>query len=261
MTICKHELRQGWVSLLIWAAAIGGMLGLCILIFPDMASDMGDIGAMFSDMGSFSAAFGMDRINFGEFIGFYGVECGNVLGLGGAFFAALTGITALAKEEKEHTAEFLLTHPVSRARVVFEKLIAVLLQVTILNLAAAAVTWGCIAIIGEEVSAKTMTQLLAGYYIMQLETAAITFGISAFMRRGSVGAGLGLAAVFYFLNIAANLTEKAQALKYITPFGYTDSADIIANGVLNREYLMVGVVIGLAGIAAAFWRYTKKDIA
>lgn len=261
MTICKHELRQGWMPLLIWTAAICGMLGLCILIFPDMASDMGDIGAMFSDMGSFSAAFGMDRINFGEFIGFYGVECGNVVGLGGAFFAALIGISSLAKEEKEHTAEFLLTHPISRARVVFEKLIAVILQVVFLNLVVAAVTWAGIAIIGEEVSAKTMARLLAAYFIMQLETAAITFGISAFMRRGSIGAGLGLAAMFYFMNIAANLTEKAQALKYITPFGYTDSADIIANGALNKEYLFVGVAIALAGIAAAFWRYTKKDIA
>lgn len=261
MTVCKHELRQGRTALLVWTAAIGGMLALCILIFPEMASDMGDIGAMFADMGGFSAAFGMDRINFGEFVGFYGVECGNVVGLGGAFFAALTGVTALAKEEREHTAEFLLTHPISRAHVVFEKLAAVVLQVAVLNLAVAAVTWGCVGIIEETVPANTMLRLLAAYFFMQLETAAVTFGISAFLRHGGAGAGLGLAAVFYFLNIAANLTEKARALKYITPFGYTDSADIIANGALDRRYLLAGAVMTLAGVAAAFWRYTKKDIA
>ncbi|MER2128192.1 ABC transporter permease subunit [Solibacillus sp.] len=37
-----------------------------------------------------------------------------MLGLGGGFFAALLGISALADEEKNRTAEFLLTHPISR---------------------------------------------------------------------------------------------------------------------------------------------------
>jgi ABC-2 type transport system permease protein len=53
-------------------------------------------------------SFGMDKLNFGEFMGYFGIECGNVLGLGGALFAALAGISALAKEEKDRTAEFLL---------------------------------------------------------------------------------------------------------------------------------------------------------
>ena len=100
MTIVKHELRRGKTALIIWTAAISFMLALCVMIYPEMSTQMGDISALFADMGSFSAAFGMDRINVGEFIGFFGVECGNVLGLGGAFFAALIGISALAKEEK-----------------------------------------------------------------------------------------------------------------------------------------------------------------
>ena len=81
MTVYKHELKRAKISLLIWTAAISFMLGVCILIYPEMKTQMSDISAMFADMGSFSAAFGMDRINFGSFIGFFGVECGNVLGL------------------------------------------------------------------------------------------------------------------------------------------------------------------------------------
>ena len=64
----------------------------------------------------------MDRLNFGTLIGFYAIECGNVLGLGGAFYAALCAAAILSKEEKERTAEFLLTHPVSRIRIITEKL-------------------------------------------------------------------------------------------------------------------------------------------
>ena len=97
MTLIKHELRQGKITLLIWSSVIAFMLAACILIYPEMGTQMSDVSSMFSEMGSFSAAFGMDKLNFGEFMGFFGVECGNVLGLGGAFFAALLGISILAK--------------------------------------------------------------------------------------------------------------------------------------------------------------------
>lgn len=260
MTIFKHELRQGRVSLIIWTAAISFMLGICIIIYPEMSTQMGDISAMFADMGSFSQAFGMDKINFGEFLGFFGVECGNVLGLGGAFFAALLGISALAKEEKEHTAEFLLTHPVSRTRIITEKLCAVIVQIVILNLAVIAVTALSVLIIGEEADIKTLALLFLSFFLMQLEVAAITFGISAFLRRGSLGIGLGLAAVFYFMNIVANLIDETKFLKYITPFGYTESADIIADGALNGGYLAVGMALAALGVILAFWKYGKKDI-
>ena len=50
---------------------------------------MDSVSDMFSSMGSFTAAFGMDKISFGNVMGFYGIECGNILGLGGAFFAGL----------------------------------------------------------------------------------------------------------------------------------------------------------------------------
>ena len=260
MTIFKHELRQGRSTLIIWTAAISFMLGICIVIYPEMSTQMGDISAMFADMGSFSQAFGMDRINFGEFLGFFGVECGNVLGLGGAFFAALLGISALAKEEKEHTAEFLLTHPVSRTRVITEKLCAVIAQIVIMNLAVIAVTALSVLIIGEEADIKTLAMLFSAFFLMQLEVAAVTFGISAFLRRGSLGIGLGLAAVFYFMNIVANLIDETKFLKYITPFGYTESADIIADGALNGGYLAVGMALAAIGVILAFWKYGRKDI-
>lgn len=261
MTIFRHEIRQGRAPLIIWTAAVAFLLGVCVLIYPEMAKQMGEISQAFGNMGGFSAAFGMDRINFGEFTGFFGVECGNILGLGGAFFAALLGISALSKEEKEHTAEFLLTHPVSRKTVITQKLISVLVQIIVLNVAAVGVTALTALLIGESPDRKPMGLIFLAYFIMQVETAAVCFCISAFMSSGGPGLGLGLAAVFYFLNLVANLTEKARFLKYITPFGFTDSADIIAYGRMESKYLWVAFIVTLVGIAVGFWKYGRKDIA
>lgn len=261
MTLLKHEIRQGKVTWILWTAIIAFMMSLCVFIYPDMKTQMQDISGMFSQMGGFSAAFGMDRLDFGAFMGFFGVECGNILGLGGAFFAALLGVSSLAKEEKEHTAEFLLTHPVSRRRIVLEKLVAVFLQILMLNLVVAAITLLSVLIIKESPQWDTLLLLFFAYFLLQLEIAAVCFGISAFLRGSGMGIGLGVAAVFYFLNILANLTEQARFLKYVTPFGYTESADILADGTLHMGYLSVGLLFLTAGIGAAFYRYCKKDIA
>ena len=260
MTVFFHELKRGRISLLIWSAAIAFMLAICVIIYPEMKSQMGDISAMFADMGSFSEAFGMDKINFGSFTGFFGVECGNVLGLGGAFFAAIIGISALSKEEKEHTAEFLLTHPISRTAVIAQKLFAVFAQITILNIAVAAITAVSIVAIGEDADVKTVFLLFLSYFILQIEITAITFGISAFIKGNGLGIGLGIAVVFYFLNIIANLTENTEFLKYLTPFGYTEGSDIISSGKIEIKYLSVGLLFTALGITAAFIKYRKKDI-
>lgn len=260
MILVRHECRQARVTWLIWALCIAFLLVICVFLFPEMKGEMDDVSDMFSSMGSFSAAFGMDRLNFGDFIGFYSVECGNILGLGGAFYASLAAVGMLAKEEKEHTAEFLLTHPVSRACIVKEKLVAVLLQILSLNVVIFLFSVCSVMMIGEEIPWKELGLLHLAYLFMQLEFTGICFGISAFIHRSGLGIGLGMAAMMYFLNIIGNITEKAEWIKYVTPFGYTDAADIVAEGALDTKLVIVGMMIAVAGVITAFWKYCKKDI-
>lgn len=260
MTLVRHELKQGKISFLIWTASIGFLLAICIFLFPEMKGQMDGVTDMFASMGSFTEAFGMDRLNFGSFIGFYAVECGNVLGLGGAFYAALCAVGILSKEEKDKTAEFLLTHPVSRKRIITEKLIAVLIQITAMNIIIYALSVGSAAVIGETIPLKEISLLHLAYYLLQIELAEICFGISAFLRKGSAGVGLGIAAMMYFLNLIANIADVAEFLKYITPFGYCEGADIVSNCRLDGGMVAIGAAIGICGIIIAYLKYTMKDI-
>ncbi len=260
MTIIRHELRQGRISFLIWTFSISFLLIVCICLFPEMKGEMDGINDVFSSLGSFTEAFGMDKVSFGSFIGFYAVECGNILGLGGAFFASLCAVSILAKEEKEHTAEFLLTHPVPRTHIVTGKLIAVLLQVVLLNLIIYALAAASIALIGESIPWKALTLLHLAYFFLQTELAGICFGISAFLRKGSTGIGLGIAILLYFLSLIANITRQAAFLNDLTPFGYAQGPDIVTSLCLDRTRILTGMLFAVAGIAAGYVRYCKKDI-
>lgn len=260
MTIVKHELRQGKAAFAIWTAAIAFLLVVCVFLFPEMKGEMNSVGDVFASMGSFTAAFGMDRLNFGTLIGFYAIECGNVLGLGGAFFASLIAVAALSKEEKDRTAEFLLTHPVSRVRVITEKLTAVMTQIVAMNAIILGLSLLSMMMIGEEIPGKEILLMHLAYFLLQVELAGICFGISAFLRRGSVGIGLGLAAMMYFLNLISNMTENAEFLKCITPFGYCEGADIITDGKLDAARIGIGILFAVIGIIAAYIRYGTKDV-
>lgn len=261
MTIVKHELHQSRVSLAVWTCSIGFLLAVCLFLFPEMKGEMNSVSDMFASMGDFTAAFGMDKVNFGSLLGFYAVECGNILGLGGAFFAALCGVSALSKEEKEHTAEFLLTHPVSRAKIVTEKLLAVILQIFILNIIVYGISLLCVVCIDEPIPWKELNLLHLAYLLLQLEIAGICFCISAYLRRGSIGTGLGVAVMLYFLNIVANLTDRAEFLKYITPFGYADGSEIVSTASLDASLILIGTAYAVIAVILAFREYTKKDIA
>ncbi len=260
MTVVKHEIRQSRMSFLIWTGALGFLLAVCIFLFPEMKGEMEGINRVFSSMGVFTAAFGMDRLNFGSLTGYYAVECVNVLGLGGAFFAALYAAGMLSKEERDRTAEFLLSHPVTRTRIVSEKLAAVLLRITEMNLIVLLLSVGSIAAIGEAIPWKELLLMHAACFLMQLELACVCFGLSSWMHRGSAGAGLGIAVMMYFLSLTANITKSAAFLKYITPFSYCSGADIVSSGSLDGKLIAAGAALGAAGILTAFLVYTRRDI-
>lgn len=260
MTIVRHEIKQGKLLLAVWTGSIAFLMMVCVFLFPEMKDQMGAVGELFASMGSFAAAFGMDKLNFGTLTGFYSIECGNVLGLGGIFFASLLGISALSKEEKNRTAEFLLTHPVSRARVVTEKLVAVILQLVCMNVVILAVSLLSMGMIGERIPWREILLMHLAYFLLQAETGAVCFGISAFLSRGGTGVGLGLSIMLYFANLVANTADCAEFLKYITPFGYCQGADIVSEGGLDWIKVAIGMAIALAGVAAAYVKYGKKDI-
>ena len=68
MTLFKHEMRVNKWQYIIWSLAVASMLGISLLIYPEMKSQMNELTDMFSQMGAFTEAFGMDKLNFGEFM-------------------------------------------------------------------------------------------------------------------------------------------------------------------------------------------------
>lgn len=259
MGIYLHEMKRGRMGLLAWGCVIGGMIALCLLLYPELTKEGASIQAAIESMGTFTAAFGADRLNYAELMGFYGIYGGCMLGIGGIFYAAV-GTGMLEKEEREHTAEFLLTHPVSRSQVVTEKLLAMISQMLLLNGMVILLSVVSFCIIGEKPDWHDFFLFHGAQIVMQFEILCICFGISAFLKKGATSAGIGIAAALYFLGVFGNITEKAEFVTYITPYTYADGANVIPAGELDIKLVMLGMVYAVIGLIAAYGKYTRKDI-
>lgn len=260
MTVFRKELRSNIVSFLVWTVVVGGLMAVCVAIYPSMAESMEDMSTLFAGMGNFSAAFGLDKLQFGSIMGFYGTECGNILGLGGAFYAALTAMGLLAGEEGGHTAEFLLTHPVSRLRVAAEKLAALALLVAGLNLVCFACGAGGILAIGEDAEWSGLLRYHGALLLMQLQIGGLCFGASSLLRRGGLGLAMGMTALLYFAGLLLNLDQGLDWLRFVTPYYYADAARLFAEEV-QFSPVLTGCALGALGMGFGLWWYTRKDIA
>jgi ABC-2 type transport system permease protein len=261
MTIFLHEMKLGTKMLIIWSVAVGAIIMACMAVFPDIKEQAEEISNAFAMMGAFTSAFGMDKIIMTEPLGYYGLDCAAVLAFGGGLFAAFISARMLSKEEAEHTAEYLLTHPDRRVDIIAGKLLAIFAQIIIFNLFCTLCAIVSFAAIGETIMGKAFWLFQLAQVIMHLEIACICFGASAVLKRGGVGFGLGLATFLYFMNLVANISDKWEALRYITPYAYADPSSILPAVAIEGTYLVVGLIYALVALAFAFFWYSRKGIA
>lgn len=264
MMIYKREMKRNLKGLIIWSAVLCGLVLMMMSMFPSFAKDaqaMEDVLGLFPE--SLQNVFGMETLSLGTFIGFYGIEVHLMNTLIGSVYAALLAAGMLVKEESEHTAEFLLSKPVSRIEVTGQKLAAVLTNLILLNAAITAVSFASIGFAEETVDKTVLALFMLATFLLHVTVAAISFLLSALMRKNRHIVSLALGVVFlsYALHIMAGLSEQFDFLRHVSVFAYVDAASIAREGALKGTYVLVMLLASLLCIAGAFGYYRNKDIA
>lgn len=260
LTIFKHEIKLLYKSFLIWTLSVGGMCFVCILLFNSMKDTMSGMAESFSQMGAFADAFGMSQLSIATLAGFYSTEVGTIHSLGGAMFAAVISTVMLSKEEDGHTSEFLFTLPIAREKVITSKLLAILSNVVMFNVISVGAYFLGIVILGEDISYERFFLYHGMQLLMHLEISGICFGISAFMKKNKLGLGLGIVMIFYAFDLMARMIPDLKDYKLLTPFSYSNAADIFSTGNVDDTALVLGMVVMVLGAVVAYVRYGKRDL-
>ena len=71
---------------------------------------------------------------------------------------------------------------------------------------------------------------------------------------------MGLALALYFINLMANISDKAKALSWVTPFSFTEGADIVLERKLDGVRIILWMGLSIVAIASGFAYYSRKDL-
>lgn len=261
MTIFRHEMRSSLKSVFIWGVSISALVVILMLLFPRVERQAEFVTKMLSGLNLLTMAFGLDKLDYATPMGFYGVEAGNIISLGGGLFAGITGISLLAKEEGRRTSEFLFSHPLSRFWAITQKLMSLVLQLVLLCTIFIASSFLAFALVGRTVETPGFFMLHLAQFLAMLQTGLICFGLSAFLRRENPGIGIVLPLVFFFLNVLINISRgDVDFFRYVTPVYYAESGRIL-NGAIDWHFVMVGYLTAAVFLLAGYTRYLRKDLA
>lgn len=176
-------------------------------------------------------------------------------------FAISTGAKAIAGDEENASLELLITHPVTRTRVVLQRALAL----GIALLGAGMVVFVGILVIAEPIELGLPLAHVAAASL-QLALLAAVFGSLALLvgglvgRRGPViGITALVAVIAYLANGAAPMVDALAWMQDISPFYWFAGTDTLRDGLDPAKAGLLAAMTGVfvAGAAIAF---NRRDV-
>lgn len=263
MNIFLREMKANRKSLIIWCVC------LFVMIVGSMAKYAGfaESGDLVNEMmetvpDAMKAMWGLENFNLTEVKGYYSVMYLYFI-LFATIHASMLGATIISKEERDKTAEFLLTKPTPRIRIVTSKLLAALTNILIFNIFTMVFSMIFVEMYnkGEPIN-KEIFILMIGMFILQLLFLSIGTVLGALSRKTKIATS-GVTAILlatFFLSLYIDLNDKVENLKYITPFKYFEAKDLIFGEGFNAGFTILSFIIITVLIGGTYKFYTKRDI-
>lgn len=242
---------------------VGYVLILSSIAIGPMYNAISESLASFSDLPeAVLAVVGGGDISTPE--GWYQIETFGLLVPIGVMVVTITiGGRALAGEEANRTMGLLLANPISRASIVREKAIAMIVMGVAVGLAAfvGVAIGSAIAGLGMNMANIAATSLLATLLGLAYGALALALSALAGKLRLAIFGAAGVAAVFHIANAFLAINERTAGFAEWTPNHYYLGDDPLINGMSwgNAGVLSLLTAILLAGSVVLFERRDLRN--
>jgi len=179
----------------------------------------------------------------------------------GAIQAMNYGTSVFAKEILGKTADFLLTKPVSRSKIMTAKLFAVLTALAITSaiyLAVAYITLSLVETSGFSIKIFFMVSVTLFFIQLIFVSLGVIISVAAPGIKSVLSVSLGT--VFIFFIIALLVRTTSDAIRYLTPFAYFSTEQIIKYSGYEASFAAAGIIVVTAAVAGSYYIYSRKDI-
>jgi ABC-2 type transport system permease protein len=262
MNIYKHEIRINFKSMVIWIISLGCIVAMFMAFFPMLKADMNNFLKLMDNFPSYmKAMMGIVMANFATAIGYYTFVF-TYSSLFAAIQAMNLGVGIVSKEEREKTADFLMTKPVSRVKILTAKLLSVLTVLVITNIIYTLISLAFVRGMADgDFNGKKFILMNASLFFTQLIFFSIGLVVSVASKKIKSVLPVSLGLVFGFFAISAfAVTAASDKLRYLTPFQYFKAEFILTNSKYETGFAVTGLIIVIAGIAASYILFKRRNV-
>lgn len=264
MNIFKYELKMYSKSIIIWSLSIVALILMFMSFYPSLASDAAMMDKLLENYPEeLLKAFGMDSgMSLSTVLGYFSFTFVFVQ-LCVAIQSSNYGFHFLSVEERELTADFLMSKPVSRTQIIVSKFLAAFTSLTITNIIIWLGSFGSVILFSDgcDYNVKYLTMLLLTIIIFQLFFLSLGMIISMSVRKVRSVLSYSMAVSFglYVLNAMRNIFG-GEILGVISPFYHFEPAYILKHGEYNMVLLLINVCFIIVSMVASYILYLKRNI-
>jgi ABC-2 type transport system permease protein len=250
-------------ALVWWSLGLTGMAALMIAVYPTVR-DNPDLNKMVRDYPEALKAFIAfgGELDYVSGAGYLGSELFSFMVPLLLLVAAIgAGARAIAGEQEQGTLDLLLANPISRRRLVLEKLAALAAEVGLLAL----VLWLSLLIgveaVSMDVSATHLAAATTSAALLALGFGAIALLVGAATGRRAVAIGVAAASAVaaYLVNSLAALVDVLVPVKQASPFYHYVASDPLRHG-LALDHVAFLVVLASVAAALAALAFDRRDL-
>lgn len=254
------DARRGFIW---WSIGLVGLVGMIASVYPSIRDNPG-LNKLIEDypeaLKGFIAFGG--EVDYASAAGYLGSELFSLMiPLLFLVAAIANGAGAIAGEEERGTLELLLANPVSRRRVVLEKVAALVAELAGLGAVLWLSLWAGTRLAGMDIAvahlgAAVVSTLLLAFLFGGL---ALALGAASGRRSVAIGVSTALAVLTYFVNSLAPLVDAFDAVSRLSPFYHYAASDPLRHG-LELGHVGFLAALGAATVVAAIALFDRRDV-
>jgi ABC-2 type transport system permease protein len=265
MNIFKFELSMLKKSILIWSLAVPFGLAFYMLFYPTIATDTGALDDLMNSFPEeFLAAFGMNAaLPVSSLLGYFSLTV-SMIYIPLAIQASNYGFHMLSVEEREFTADFLLTKPVKRSKIFISKVLAALTALLITNVSMWIITISTLYLVKGDSALEIdkVLVVLSSFGFIQLFFFSLSLLISVSIKKVSsvLSFSMGLSFGLYILSALGSVLSF-DIFKLLSPYAHFDPNYILINTNHQWNLVLITIAVIVISIPASYFLYSKRNIA
>lgn len=202
-----------------------------------------------------------DTANYTTITGWLSFQVFDQMVFIGIIMGIIVGGSLLAGEENDGTLQSLLTLPVKRSSVYWQKFVALAVLLGMVTLCLLAGSALGTLLVGESVSFSALLASTVMAYLLGLLFAALTYAVGAIIgRRGVAGTLIGLFAFASFMisSLAAGISAL-KYLDYLSPFHFYNKPSPFEAGFQTSDAIVLAAAT-LVTLIVGFMVFIRRDI-